>query len=88
MRLQDKLLSRKRYIIETINDQLKNVSQIEHSRHGSPINFCVNILCGFIAYCHQPKKPRTPIQNSEFSLIHGFRDLPNDEFSLAVDEKK
>ena len=57
MKLHDKLLSRKRSIIETINDQLKNVSQIEHSRHRSPINFCVNILCGLIAYCHQPKKP-------------------------------
>ena len=44
MRLHDKLLSRKRSIIETINDQLKNVSQIEHSRHRSPVNFCVNIL--------------------------------------------
>lgn len=57
IRLQDKLLSRKRYIIETINDQLKNISQIEHSRHRSPINFCANLLCGLIAYCHQPKKP-------------------------------
>ena len=57
MRLHDKLLSRQRYIIETINDQLKNISQIEHSRHRSPVNFCVNVLCGLIAYCHQPKKP-------------------------------
>jgi len=57
MRLHDKLLSRKRSIIETINDQLKNISQIEHSRHRSPVNFCVNVLCGLIAYCHQPKKP-------------------------------
>lgn len=31
--LHDKLLSRKRSIIETINDQLQNISQIEHSRH-------------------------------------------------------
>lgn len=46
MRLNDKLLSRKRAIIETIIDQLKNISQIEHSRHRSPVNFCVNILCG------------------------------------------
>jgi hypothetical protein len=52
-----KLLSRQRSIIETINDQLKNISQIEHSRHRSPVNFCVNVLCGLIAYCHQPKKP-------------------------------
>ena len=57
MCLHDKFLSRKRSIIETINDQLKNISQIEHSRHRSPINFCVNVLCGLIAYCHQPKKP-------------------------------
>ena len=57
IRLHDKLLSRKRSIVETINDQLKNISQIEHSRHRSPVNFCVNLLCGLIAYCHQPKKP-------------------------------
>jgi hypothetical protein len=61
MLLHDKLLSRKRSIIETINDQLKNISQIEHSRHRSPVNFCVNVLCGLIAYCHQPKKPSLQI---------------------------
>lgn len=53
----DLLLLRKRAIIETINDQLKNISQIEHSRHRSPLNFLVNLLAGLIAYCHQPKKP-------------------------------
>ncbi len=57
MKLTDKLLSRKRSIIETVIDQLKNISQIEHSRHRSPINCFVNIICGLIAYCHQPKKP-------------------------------
>ncbi|HEY9895286.1 MAG TPA: IS982 family transposase, partial [Candidatus Sericytochromatia bacterium] len=57
MRLTDKLLARKRAIIESVIDQLKNISQIEHSRHRSPVNFCVNVLCGLIAYCHQPKKP-------------------------------
>jgi Transposase DDE domain len=57
MRLTDKLLARKRSIIETIIDQLKNISQIEHSRHRSPVNFMVNLICGRIAYCHQPKKP-------------------------------
>lgn len=55
--LADKLLLRKRSIIESIIDQLKNISQIEHSRHRSPVNFLVNLLCGLIAYCHQPKKP-------------------------------
>jgi transposase len=57
MRLTDKLLARKRAIVETIIDQLKNISQIEHSRHRSPANFMVNVICGLIAYCHQPKKP-------------------------------
>ena len=58
----DKLLLRKRAIIETIIDQLKNISQIEHSRHRSPINFLVNLISGLIAYCHQPKKPSLGIQ--------------------------
>ncbi len=57
MPLMDKLLLRKRAIVETIIDQLKNISQIEHSRHRSPINFLVNLLCGLISYCQQPKKP-------------------------------
>jgi hypothetical protein len=53
----DKLLLRKRAIADTIIDQLKNISQIEHTRHRSPINFLVNLVCGLIAYCHQPIKP-------------------------------
>lgn len=65
MRLTDKLLARKRAIIESIIDQLKNISQIEHSRHRSPVNFLVNLVCGLIAYCHQPKKPSLRL---EFAL--------------------
>ena len=57
MKLQDKLLLRKRFIIETILDQLKNISQIEHSRHRSPTNFAINLLAALIAYTKQPKKP-------------------------------
>lgn len=58
MRLTDKLLARKRRaIIETIIDQLKNIPALEHSRHRSLVNFAVNVLCGLIAYCYQPKKP-------------------------------
>ena len=57
MDLSDKLLLRKRALIETIYDQLKNVCQIEHTRHRSPTNFLVHLLAGLIAYCHQPKKP-------------------------------
>jgi len=57
MPLMDKLLLRKRAIIESVVDQLKNISQIEHTRHRSPINCFINIIAGLIAYCHQPKKP-------------------------------
>ena len=55
--LSEKLMLRKRFIIETINDQLKNISQIEHTRHRSPVNFLINVICGLIAYTFQKKKP-------------------------------
>jgi Transposase DDE domain len=57
MPLFDKLLLRKRAVIESINDQLKNISQIEHSRHRSIDNFMVNLLSAIAAYTLQPKKP-------------------------------
>jgi Transposase DDE domain len=50
-------LLRRRALIETIIDQLKNVCQIEPSRHRSPFNLLVHLLAGLAAYCHQPKKP-------------------------------
>ena len=67
--LQDKLLLRKRYLIETINDQLKNVSQIEHSRHRSPINFVINVLAGLTAYMLQPKKPALRFSTKQVALL-------------------
>jgi hypothetical protein len=57
MRLWDRLMLRKRFLIETINDQLKNISHIEHSRHRSLLGFMVNLVAGLIAYTFQPKKP-------------------------------
>jgi hypothetical protein len=57
MRLWDKLLLRKRALIETVNDQLKNISQIEHTRHRSVTGFMVNLVAGLVAYSYQPKKP-------------------------------
>lgn len=53
----DKILLRKRSLIETIHDQLKNVCQIEHTRHRSPLHFVTHLLAGLIAYTQQPKKP-------------------------------
>jgi hypothetical protein len=57
MPMIDKILLRKRAIIESVMDQLKNISQIEHTRHRSSTNAFINIVAGLIAYCHQPKKP-------------------------------
>jgi hypothetical protein len=57
MSLMDRILLRKRAIIESVIDQLKNISQIEHSRHRSVTSFLVNLICGLMAYAHQPKKP-------------------------------
>lgn len=57
MELKDKILLRKRSVIETVNDELKNICQIEHSRHRSFTNFITNLLAGIAAYCFFPKKP-------------------------------
>ena len=55
--LTDKLLQRKRALLETSNDQLKNQTQIEHTRHRSPTNFLVNLVAGLIAYAIKSKNP-------------------------------
>ncbi len=69
MLIIDKALLRKRGIIETIFDQLKNISQIEHSRHRSPINFLVNLFAGLVAYALQPKKPSLNISGEGLKLL-------------------
>lgn len=67
--LMDKLMLRGRSIIETINDQLKNQEQIEHTRHRSPVNFGVNLFSGLIAYQLQPKKPSLDFSQTEQQLL-------------------
>ena len=62
MTLSDKILLRKRSVIETVNDELKNICQIEHSRHRSFGNFLSNIISGIIAYSFLPKKPQIKFQ--------------------------
>lgn len=57
MSVSDKLLLRKRAIIESVNDEFKNIAQAEHSRHRSFDNFIVNTLGALAAYCCFPKKP-------------------------------
>jgi len=50
-------ICKKRAIIESVNDELKNICQIEHTRHRSFANFLTNLLAGLIAYSFLPKKP-------------------------------
>ena len=57
MLTQDKILLRKRSLIESVNDELKNICQIEHTRHRSVDNFLSNLISGLIAYHFLPKKP-------------------------------
>ena len=57
MHISDKILIRKRAVIESVNDELKNICQIEHTRHRSLENFLTNLISGLIAYCFLPKKP-------------------------------
>lgn len=65
---EDALFLRKRSIVETIIDQCKNISQIEHSRHRSPMNFLANLICGLIAYCHREKKPCLQFMPTELTM--------------------
>ena len=67
--LEDKLLTRKRFVIETIVDQLKNISQIEHTRHRSTTNFIVNLIAGLIAYTWQAKKPSLHLSDKDLALL-------------------
>ena len=69
IRLTDKVLLRKRAIVETVNDQLKNISQIEHTRHRSSANFLINLLAGISAYTHQPKKPSINLTQEDRLLM-------------------
>lgn len=69
MPLADKLLLRKRAIIETINDQIKYIQQVEHTRHRSVTNAMVNVLAALVAYTHQPCKPSLNLSKNELKLL-------------------
>lgn len=57
MSVADKIMLRKRALVEYVNDELKNIAQIEHSRHRSFAYFITNALSAIAAYCFFPKKP-------------------------------
>ena len=72
MELKDKILLRKRSVIETINDELKNICQVEHSRHRSFNNFITNLVAGLIAYSFFDKKPAikyTPENSNQLAVF-------------------
>ena len=68
MLLQDKIALRKRALIETVNDELKNICQVEHTRHRSFNNFITNLLSGLIAYSFFDKKPSINLQEDIVDL--------------------
>ena len=68
MDMTDKILLRKRAVIESVNDFLKNICQIEHSRHRSAANFIVNVISGLVAYSFLPSKPSLHI-SPDFDLF-------------------
>lgn len=72
MELKDKILLRKRSVIETVNDELKNICQVEHSRHRSFGNFLTNMISGLIAYSFFPKKPAIkyhPVKTNQLTVF-------------------
>ena len=68
--LWDRAILKKRFIIETVNDQLKNISYIEHSRHRSEHGFMLNLLGGLIAYCLKDDKPALNLTAQELELLN------------------
>ena len=65
MEMKDKILLRKRSVIECVNDELKNICSIEHSRHRSFNNFITNTISALIAYSFFPKKPAIKYESVE-----------------------
>jgi hypothetical protein len=60
--LSDRIMLRKRAVIESVNDELKNICQIEHTRHRSFTNFITNLIAGLLAYSFLPKKPTIKVE--------------------------
>jgi hypothetical protein len=66
--LEDKLLLRKRSLIESVNDELKNNCEVEHSRHRSSQHFLVHLFSALTAYTFLPKKPSLKFENQLLPL--------------------
>jgi len=75
LKLVDKILLRKRTLIETVNDQLKNICQIEHTRHRNPINAFVHLIAGLVAYTWQEKRPALSWTREEEEILNAHKQL-------------
>lgn len=58
----EQILLRKRAVIESVNDELKNICKLQHTRHRSVNGFLFNIMATLSAYSFFPKKPSLNIQ--------------------------
>jgi len=72
MLISDKIYLKKRALIETVNDELKNICQVEHTRHRSFNNFITNLLSGLVAYSFFPKKPSLNIDIINNKALKAF----------------
>ena len=65
----DKFLLKKRSIIETVNDQLKNIFDLEHSRYRSLTNYMIDIVACLVAYSYQDKKTSLTLRREDLLLL-------------------
>jgi hypothetical protein len=72
MHIHDKILLKKRALVECVNDELKNICQIEHTRHRSMENFLTNLVSGLVAYSFLPKKPSLNLEIIDNKAIEAF----------------
>jgi hypothetical protein len=72
MHVHDKILLKKRALVESVNDELKNICQIEHTRHRSFENFLTNLISALIAYSFLPKKPSLNLDIIDNKLLEHF----------------
>jgi hypothetical protein len=75
---EEKLLLRKRSVIETVNDELKNICQVEHTRHRSINGFLLNLMSAIAAYAFFPKKPsiKNHIEDDKSMGLSQLTQLP------------
>ena len=64
MEIKDKLLLKKRSLIESVIGKLKRCFSLEHSRHRSVKNFCCHIIAALIVYQLAGNKPHTTLQHA------------------------